>query len=147
MGSNSIVDSGTNALVLANDVFSAIMNSLKNLNPQFLQLAEKALQSRNGIPSSQLQLADWPAITFILAGENGEDIPLTCTPETYWQLDAPGKGHAVFQIAGGGGLPQSILGLPLMNNYYTVFDRSVDPNGVIRFAAIQPAARPAVTSR
>jgi hypothetical protein len=35
-------------------------------------------------------------------------------------------------------MPQSILGLPLMNNYYTVFDRSLDPGGVIRFAAIKP---------
>jgi hypothetical protein len=35
---------------------------------------------------------------------------------------------------------QSILGLPLMNNYYTVFDRSQDVNGVIRFAKIKPPA-------
>jgi hypothetical protein len=35
-------------------------------------------------------------------------------------------------------MPQSILGLPLMNNYYTLFDRSVDPSGVIRFATIKP---------
>jgi hypothetical protein len=142
LGSNSIVDSGTNALVLTNDVFSAIMTSLQNLNAQFVQLAEKALKSRTGIPSSQLHLADWPAITFILAGEKGEDIPLTCSPQTYWQTDAPSKGHAMFQIAPGGQLPQSILGLPLMNNYYTVFDRSVDPGGVIRFAAIKPSVKP-----
>ena len=30
-----------------------------------------------------------------------------------------------------------ILGLPLMNNYYVVFDRSLDPPGVIGFAAIR----------
>ena len=30
------------------------------------------------------------------------------------------------------------LGLPLMNNYYTVFDRTQDVNGVIRFATIKP---------
>lgn len=33
---------------------------------------------------------------------------------------------------------QSILGLPLMNNYYVVFDRSLDSQGVIRFAPIKP---------
>jgi hypothetical protein len=33
-------------------------------------------------------------------------------------------------------MPQSILGLPLMNNYYTVFDRSLDAYGTVRFAAI-----------
>jgi len=35
------------------------------------------------------------------------------------------------------GQVQSILGLPLFNNYYTVFDRSVDKSGVIRFAQIK----------
>jgi hypothetical protein len=33
-------------------------------------------------------------------------------------------------------MPQSILGLPLMNNYYSVFDRTQDPYGVICFAPI-----------
>ena len=138
MGSNSIVDSGTNALFLANDVFSAIMNSLQKLNPQFVQLAEKALKGATGIPSGQVHLATWPGITFTLAGENGEDIALTCAPQTYWQTDSPAAGRAIFQILPGGQMPQSILGLPLMNNYYTVFDRSVDPHGVIRFATIKP---------
>jgi len=138
MGSNSIVDSGTNALYLTNDVFSAVMNSLKALNPQFVQLADKAIKSETGIPASQVHMASWPAITFTLAGENGEDIALTCAPSTYWQTNSPAAGRAVFQILPGGQMPQSILGLPLMNNYYTVFDRSVDPNGVIRFAKIKP---------
>jgi hypothetical protein len=115
-GSNSIVDSGTNSLVLANDVFSAIMSSLQHLNPKFVQLAERALKSQTGIPVSQVNLADWPAITFVLAGESGENIPLTCAPQTYWQTDAPSKGQARFEIFPAGQLPQSILGLPLMNN-------------------------------
>jgi len=136
MGSNSIVDSGTNSLVVANDVFSAIMKSLQTLDRTFVQTAEQALQSDTGIPASQLKLASWPGISFILAGENNEDIKLTCSPQTYWQTDSPSAGQAIFQIAPSG-LPQSILGLPLMNNYYTVFDRSLDPSGVIRFAPIQ----------
>ncbi len=140
MGSNSIVDSGTNSLVLASDAFSAIMSSLHTLSAQFVKLAEKALQSDTGIPSSQVNLAKWPSITFTLAGEKGEDIPLTCAPGTYWQTDSPAAGRAVFQIESGQQMPQSILGLPLMNNYYTVFDRSVDPAGVIRFATIKPLA-------
>jgi hypothetical protein len=137
MGSNSIVDSGTNSLVLASDAFSAIMSSLQTLSAQFVKLAEKALKSDTGIPSSQVNLAKWPSITFTLAGEQGEDIPLTCAPDTYWQTDNPAAGRAVFQISSGQQMPQSILGLPLMNNYYTVFDRSLDPAGVIRFAKIK----------
>jgi hypothetical protein len=140
MGSNSIVDSGTNSLFVASDVFEAIMNSLQSLDPQFAQTAMQALQSENGIPSDQLDLSTWPGISFILAGENNEDITLTCSPETYWQTDSPAAGQAVFQIQTAQQLPQSILGLPLMNNYYTVFDRSVDPGGVIRFAPIKPPA-------
>jgi hypothetical protein len=27
--------------------------------------------------------------------------------------------------------------LPLLNNYYTVFDRSLDRNGIVRFAPIK----------
>jgi Eukaryotic aspartyl protease len=141
MGSNSIVDSGTNALFLSNDVFSAIMDSLQKLNSRLAALAESALKSKNGIPASQLNLGQWPSITFVLAGEQGEDVPLTCAPETYWQTDAPAAGQAIFQILPGGQTPQSILGLPLMNNYYTVFDRSVDPGGVIHFAQIASAAK------
>src|SRR5437763_9891512 len=49
------------------------------------------------------------------------------TPQTYWQTNHPDVGKAVFQI--GGGEAQSIFGLPLLNNYYTVFDRSADKNG------------------
>jgi hypothetical protein len=84
-----------------------------------------------------LDLTKWPNITFTLAGENGEDIRLTCAPQTYWQSDSPSAGRAVFQILPGGKLPQSILGLPLMNNYYVVFDRSLDAHGVIRFANLK----------
>src|SRR5215831_12499388 len=124
--SNSIVDSGTNALFVTEAVFQAIMNELNKLNPQFVQQALTAL--KNGIPSSDLDLSKWPGISLILAAASGPDVKLTCTPQTYWQLDAPKAGQAMFQIVNGN-MPQSILGLPLMNNYYTVFDRSVGRNG------------------
>jgi len=47
----------------------------------------------------------------------------------------PQSGQASFAI-GSSGMPQSILGLPLMNNHSCVFDRSQDAYGVIRFAPI-----------
>ena len=81
----------------------------------------------------------WPNITFTLQGPNG-DVSLTVTPSSYWQVDFPAPGQA-FAVIGGqqsGGPNQSILGLPLMNGYYTVFDRSTDANGVIQFAPINP---------
>jgi hypothetical protein len=144
MITNSIIDSGTSDLSLAGDVYQAILTGLNQLNPAFTQAIQnyaKAAQSNQGTPASQLRLADWPNIYFILSGENGEDIKLTCSPQTYWQEDFPAAGQAAFQISGPlDDANQSILGLPLMNNYYTVFDRSLDSQGVIRFA---PIKRPA----
>jgi hypothetical protein len=139
MVSNSIVDSGTNELALANDVFQAIMTSFGAINPTLRDIALQAVQAQNNgqaIANSALQLSDWPDITFIMAGEQGEDVPLVCSPRTYWQPDSFMAGLASFQISAMGEA-QSILGLPLFNNYYTVFDRSADASGVIRFAPIK----------
>ena len=136
MASNSIVDSGTNSLALANDVFQAILSSLEKLNPDFTEAIEAA--SREPVQTNSLGIDKWPEITFTLRGENDEPVPLQCSPATYWQADCPKAGQASFMI-GTSGMPQSILGLPLMNNYYCVFDRTQDPYGVIRFAAIKPS--------
>lgn len=135
--SNSIVDSGTNALFLAPDVLNAILGGLQSLNAQFVKTITQASQSKTGIPAAGLDLAQWPAITFTLVGDSGQDVKLSCAPQTYWQVDAPKAGHAMCQLVNGNS-PQSILGLPLMNNYYTVFDRSAERTGVINFAPIKP---------
>jgi hypothetical protein len=139
MVSNSIIDSGTNSLSLANDAFVAIMRSLGEINPDMQQIAQQAARAQNsggGIPNAMVKLEDWPGITFIMAGEQGEDVPLVCSPQTYWQLDSFNTGMATFQIDAMGET-QSILGLPLFNNYYTVFDRAMDVSGVVRFAAMK----------
>jgi hypothetical protein len=133
VGSNAIVDSGTNSLVLANDVFTAVLDGLKAVNPAFPEL----LQSTQAVPAAQIKLPAWPNIVFVLQGQAG-DVALTVTPQTYWQLDSPSPNMATPVIYG---MPaqspnQSILGLPLLNNYYAVFDRSTG-KGVIRFASIK----------
>ena len=131
--SNSIIDSGTDGLALATDVFKAIM---AGLDPGLAKIARRALNTRVGIPNAEVELARWPHISFILAGEHGRDVPIVCAPETYWQLDAGKPGRAMFRISPDGRL-QSILGLPLLNDHYVVFDRSVHRNGVVRFAKIK----------
>jgi hypothetical protein len=137
--SNSLVDSGTSDLTLAADVYAGVMRALERLNPRFIALVAQARQ-KGTVPASRLNLRAWPDIHFILAGEKGEDVKLTCEPQTYWQVDFPAAGRAVFQISGPlDAANQSILGLPLMNNYFTVFDRSLDAKGVIRFAPIRGA--------
>lgn len=139
--SNSIVDSGTSDLSLAQDVYDAILQGLEQRNPAFAQAIQAAADSRDGVPSASLELAKWPNIYFTLEGEDGQDVELACMPQTYWQTDFPAAGRAAFQISGPlDPANQSILGLPLMNNYYTVFDRTQDVNGVIRFAKIKAPA-------
>jgi len=135
--SNSIVDSGTNLLVLANDVCQAVLESLANLNPGFVTLIQQAGQG--SVPSSAVTLTEWPRINFFLKGSDGKPVKLTCLPENYWQDQHPAPGRSVFQIRPAGNpVNQSILGLPLMNNYYTVFDRSLGAGrGVIKFATIK----------
>jgi hypothetical protein len=136
-GSNAIVDSGTNSLVLAPDVFAAVLDGLKVANPKFPEL----LQSTAPVPVGELTLAAWPNIVFVLGGQLG-DVALTVTPQTYWQVDSPSPNVATPVVSGmsAGGPNQSILGLPLLNNYYTVFDRSGAGKGIIRFAPIKPPA-------
>jgi hypothetical protein len=141
MFSNSIVDSGTSRLTLAPDVFQAIRHDLHQLDPAFTRAIKAAADRKRGISDAALKLEQWPKIYFTLEGEHGRDVELACTPQTYWQTDYPKAGRALFQINEmPDGINQSILGLPLMNNYYTVFDRSQHVNGVIRFAQIRPPA-------
>ena len=71
----------------------------------------------------------------MLQGESGE-VSLSMSPDTYWQLDVSQSGQSLFNMSPGGA--PVILGLPLMNNYYTIFDRSADQGqGVIKFAPIK----------
>jgi len=143
--SNSIVDSGTNSLVLTSAVYGAVVSALRGLGPQFASLIDGAT-SQGAAKKSSLDLANWPSITFVLQGETGADVSLTCAPNTYWQTDAPQPGLAMFQIQNGGALPQSIFGLPLFNNYYIVFDRTQDPYGAVRFAPIAPPTAAGATT-
>ncbi len=137
MVTNAIIDSGTSSLTLAQDVYNAIIQSLTQINPLFgTQIAAAA---QNGVAMTNLDLTKWPNINFIFTGLTGNEITLTCAPQTYWQTNFPKPGIAAFQIHGpmqGDDSNRSIFGLPLMNNYYTVFDRSLDQNGIVRFAAI-----------
>ena len=139
--SNSIVDSGTNSLVLAPDVYQAVISGLESLSADFATLVRQATTG-GAVPRSSLNLSTWPDINFVMQGADGSDVTLTCAPTTYWQTDAPRAGDAMFQINNGGSFPMSILGLPLFNNYYTVFDRTQNPYGIISFAPIATPAKP-----
>jgi hypothetical protein len=138
--SNAIVDSGSEWLALADDVYQAVLSGLKQLNPAFA-LAVRDAQANQSVVTDTLSLSDWPNICFTLSGVDGEGVALTVTPQTYWQADFPAAGRAAFKISGPlSEANQSNLGLPLINNYYTIFDRSQGAQGVVRFAPIRPPA-------
>jgi aspartyl protease len=129
MPSNSIVDSGTNSLNFGIRLLQAILAKLNAT--QQSQLAA-SLQGRL-VAVSDLNLASWPDLTFVLQGDTG-DVSLVVQPRDYWQVNTEAVGAALAAITpGNDGL--AILGLPLMNGYFTVFDGEADNGrGVIRFA-------------
>jgi len=128
--SNAIVDSGTNGIYLASAVF-------KEVTAQFSSLGLEDTFRAASVPMSKLNLAAWPTLTFILEGALGADVTLQVAPNTYWQTNSPKAGHATRVLYTQDSSP-SILGLPLMNNYLTVFDRSVHKGfGVVSFAKIK----------
>lgn len=134
--SNSIVDSGTNGLLMGRDLFNRITGRLAKGEDRSLL---HALQS-GYVSMAELQLGDWPDLTFVLEGDSGQDVRLAVTPETYWQVNAPEAGLAIsgFFVDETGNDGPIILGLPLMNNYFTIFDRSVDKGlGAVKFAAVK----------
>lgn len=156
--SNAIVDTGATVIGLPVSLYSKVVASLEKSIRDLSSILEpfSAFSSQEkGIPLASLTLSDWPTIRFFLEGENEEDVVLTLPPEAYWQIHAPEYNRASFKIFPLKHWPnQSILGLPLISQYYTIFDRSKGsvgdggseknenhkvtnnkkPNGVITFA-------------
>lgn len=162
--SNAIIDTGVSGIMLTNDLFSGMLNALDAIDKQthhstpYRQLiapfADLAMQN-TGIDAKLIHLNDWPDIKFIFkrhknpedehSCEHCEDDPivLTCKPHDYWQLNSPDYGKACFKIIGNlaNWANQTLIGLPLLNNYYVIFDREVHQTGVIRFAEQIPQAK------
>ncbi len=137
--SNSIIDSGAAYLVLVNDLFSYFKTCIEKINPDFVHLLEpfKTFNPNGkGIPAEQVNLKDWPDLWFIFSNRAGKSVRLRCSPQDYWQIHAPTYNQIAFKILGqlDGWPNQSILGLPLLNGYLTVFDRSANTGGEIKFA-------------
>ena len=136
--SNSIVDSGTNSLVFSQGIYDRVIAAFAQLNQEFADaLQQFAITAGRGAKQDQIDLARWPQLTFTLQGAAGASVELAVAPANYWQFDAFQAGLAVANMYGDEGAlgGQSILGLPLMNGYYTVFDRTAaNGHGVIGFA-------------
>jgi hypothetical protein len=136
--SNSIVDSGTNSLIIDQTLFNQVLTAFGAIDASFpTMLKTYALGSSEGVDQTRIKLSAWPDLKFTLEGASGSPVTLTVPPGDYWQFDAVQKGVALANVFGDGGAlgGMSILGLPLLNAYYTVFDRTLGGGrGMISFA-------------
>ena len=130
--SNSIVDSGTNSLNLGPKLLHALFAKLPAAQAEMLS---NAVLRGTVYTVDDIKLDQWPTLTFVLEGEAGKpDAQLAVPPQNYWQVNAYQVG-AVLPAITSGDDGMAILGLPLMNGYFTVFDGEADNHrGVIRFA-------------
>src|SRR5262249_54026799 len=130
MPSNSIVDSGTNTLNIGPHLLKAIV---AKFNPTQQAMLNASALAQSYISAGELHLSTWPDITFVLQGLTG-DIRLRVAASDYWQVNAAKVGQAAAAFSPGQeGL--AILGLPLMNGYFTIFDGEAEGGrGVIKFA-------------
>jgi hypothetical protein len=130
--SNSIVDSGTNGLYLPKRLLHAV---LARFAPEQERMLRRALHGE-AVRARDLALKEWPDITFVLEGpKRKRDARLKLKPCDYWQVDAVSKGRAVSVFSESSPGDGIILGLPLMNGYFTIFDGEADHGrGEIRFA-------------
>jgi hypothetical protein len=130
--SNSIVDSGTNSLNLGPQLLEAVLSKFSAGQRDLL--VRSIFQKNHPVPMAELgDLAQWPSLTFVLEGTHN-DVSLVVSPMNYWQVNTEQVGTAAAAITVGDGTP-NILGLPLMNGYFTIFDGEADNGrGVIKFA-------------
>ena len=117
----------------------SLLQQLVEFNP-LLQTVLQQLPAftgvEQGLDAKLIKLSEWPELYFYFVADNGDLVKLACPPHDYWQINAPAFGLCSFKIIAQ--LPhfsnQSIIGLPLLCNYFTVFDRAVHQTGVIRCA-------------
>jgi hypothetical protein len=139
-GSNSFLDSGNSALMLDPPLYQRLLTLFNAVNPAF----GPALQAGSH-DQTQLDLAAWPPLRFVLQGTGGAQATITVQPQDYWRFDGYGAGTATAGLTSGGApFPgQSILGLPIFAGRYIVFDRTGGTGrSVIKFAN-QPPVSPA----
>ncbi|HEY2070855.1 MAG TPA: pepsin-like aspartic protease [Rhizomicrobium sp.] len=132
---NSIVDSGTQTLDIAPHLLRAVLSKFPHALKEQLSIA---IYENRLVHAGDLNLDIWPDITFILEGET-KPVKITVSPRDYWQVNAQHVGQAVAAITKGDP-GQTILGLPAMNGYFTLFDgEAAGGLGTIKFA---PSKRP-----
>ena len=138
-GANGFVDTGASAILLPESIYQQIVQHIGDVNPALKPILAQIPAfngTEQGLPAHLIDVSQWPTLYFSFVGENGETVKLACPPYDYWQVNAPAFGLCSFKI-----IPQlthfadqAIIGLPLLCNYYAVFDRAEHQTGVVRLA-------------
>ena len=136
---NSIIDSGSSYLMLQNQLYQYVIDSLNKINPKlksFIDAFNQAQKTAQPYMPADLDLSEWPNLYFTFEGSNGKPIRLCCKPDHYWQLDALAPNRVFFTLLNqiSKWPNQSVIGLPLISSYLCIFDRSSGACGVIKFA-------------
>ena len=134
--SDYAVDTGTSFLGFQPD----LVNELKSLLTPYVGVKKTAMLFNNlkPVPASEVAIEEWPDIILYVVGDGNPNglTPLRMKPQTYWQLNGNMAAPRIIEDG-------SILGLPLLNNYFTIFEPMVkntvteDARGVIKFAKIK----------
>jgi Eukaryotic aspartyl protease len=135
--SNSFIDSGNSGLMLDPGLYQQVIGLFNAVDPSFGPALEALSRDQ-----TELDLAAWPELRFVLQGVGGAQVTLTVKPEDYWQFDGYGPGTATVGLINGGAPNpgQSILGLPLLAGHFVVFDRTGGAGrGVVKFAPLRNA--------
>ena len=139
--SNSIIDCGSSFMVLQEELYQELLDQLLELNIDFIRHIDNHNNAgAEGYFPQDLDLSQWPDVHFYFKGENADDVTkVSCTPDNYWQINALQAGRAWFMFMNE--LPNipnmSIMGLPLISDYFVIFDREEDENGVIKVGKIE----------
>jgi hypothetical protein len=135
---NAIIDSGCSFLVLQKQLYNYLTTCLDQLNPQLNNTIEQfnsAYKNNVDYQNKHFDLSLWPELYFSFSGMQQEEVELCLRPQQYWQQHAKGPDNWFFMLMPQ--LPQwpdqTICGLPLLNAYTCVFDRSDTANGVIHW--------------
>lgn len=140
--SNSIIDCGCSYNILQESLYQELLDQLLDINTDFIRhidAFQQANQKGKGYFPTDLELSEWPDIHFYFSGVEQEKVKLTCTPDNYWQLNAIEKNRAYFMFMNElkNWPNMALMGLPLMSDYFCVFDREYDSNGVIKVGKVK----------
>jgi len=119
--SNAIVDSGTNILLLPDELYGPLDSTFQSLcskiNLPYICKTKKSFFDGYCYPLTQQQIDEFPSIELNIDG-----VPLIMSGEDYLLEEQPGSNNYCLAILNTGPGGFIIIGDTVMQNYYTLFD-------------------------